>query len=568
MENLDFIKKEYEKLEDAFRKACGEAGLADFQQNIRALVLRVWSGDAGWHEDYSRVLAAVFGGAETDRQAVEKEMDTLRDSAAETVPGFDAIQKAGLGEQFAADLYTFLTDMSFINGDCTVKEAGIIEKIRRIHTAQEKLAAAPRDYTDMSIFDLSSGLFGGGVSVPVLEPSAPKKKQVLQRITEKKAEREAKKAASVNDTINEAMDLIDRMTKAGLGDFGGLTGTETSATKDFAGKPAEKINAGESSGVKPKEETEEKKDLAEEAAEAMAEEEPEKSLDELLAEMDALVGLDAVKKDIHAMINFIRVCKLREERGMKAPELSHHMVFSGNPGTGKTTIARMLSSLYKAIGVLKKGQLVEVDRSGLIAGYQGQTAIKTQEVIQSALGGVLFIDEAYALVESDNDTYGKECIATILKAMEDHRDELVVIVAGYDNLMEKFIDSNPGLKSRFNKYIHFPDYTGEEMEAIFLLQCRSNGYTLQPEAQELLRAVFDDMYDTRDENFGNGRTVRNTFEKIINCQATRLASVEEITDEQLMMLTLEDVKAGLEMAPEEPAADGADAAEKEAEQNV
>lgn len=285
-------------------------------------------------------------------------------------------------------------------------------------------------------------------------------------------------------------------------------------------------------------------------ASASEESKAEKTADELLAEMDALVGLDTVKKDIRSMINFIRVCKLREERGMKAPKLSYHMVFSGNPGTGKTTIARKLAELYKAIGLLPKGQLVEVDRSGLIAGYQGQTAIKTAEVIQSAIGGVLFIDEAYALVDSDTDTYGKECIATILKAMEDHRDELIVIVSGYSELMHKFIESNPGLKSRFNKYIHFPDYTGEEMENIFLLQCKNNGYEIETEAQELLRAVFDDWYETRDENFGNGRTVRNSFEKIINCQASRLASDSDITDEELRTLTLQDVKDGLELSPD------------------
>ena len=363
---------------------------------------------------------------------------------------------------------------------------------------------------------------------------------------------------TLNDTLAETMELIEKMTKSGLGGFEGLGDFAGGAAApslvdmmDAAGKTAEVKTAD----VKPGEVKEEAK--AEETktanAEANAEQKPEPTLEELLAEMDELVGLEAVKKDIRTMMNFIRVCKLRTERGMKAPDLSYHMVFSGNPGTGKTTIARMLAQLYKAIGVLKEGQLVEVDRSGLIAGYQGQTAIKTQEVIQSAIGGVLFIDEAYALVESDNDTYGKECIATILKAMEDHRDELIVIVAGYDDLMEKFIDSNPGLKSRFNKYIQFPDYTGEEMMEIFRIRCKSNGYETEAEAEELLLAVFNDMYDTRDENFGNGRTVRNIFEKVINCQATRLATDMDITDEELRLLTVADVKEGLEMTPEEPA---------------
>ncbi len=409
------------------------------------------------------------------------------------------------------------------------------------------LSDSERDYLDMSIFDLSDSLRGAAGRSHSTAKELGKIDAAAGSVQQ-----------TLNDTLAETMELIEKMTKSGLGEFSELTGVPGGG--DFAGAAGGGEPDGAGAGVSKPVETgmqntaEAKAEVkAEAVAQAAEAQEPEPTVEELLAEMDALVGLDAVKKDIRTMINFLRVCKLRQERGMKAPELSHHMVFSGNPGTGKTTIARMLSKLYKAIGVLKEGQLVEVDRSGLIAGYQGQTAIKTAEVIQSAIGGVLFIDEAYALVESDNDTYGKECIATILKAMEDHRDELIVIVAGYDDLMEKFIDSNPGLKSRFNKYIHFPDYTGEEMEQIFLLQCKSNGYELETEAQELLRAVFDDMYDTRDDNFGNGRTVRNTFEKIINCQATRLASDMDITDEELRVLTLDDVKAGLEMAPEEPA---------------
>ena len=399
------------------------------------------------------------------------------------------------------------------------------------------------DYLDMSIFELSDSLKGAaGRSY-----SAAKDLNTVDGVT-------GDLHQTLNDTLAETMALIEKMSASGLGEFGELTGTGSGGVSNFVETPdtsKEPVKAGTADFAKPEEKTE----AMTEAAEAKEEAEPEKTAEELLAEMDELVGLEAVKKDIRTMINFIRICKLREERGMKAPDLSYHMVFSGNPGTGKTTIARMLAQLYKAIGVLKEGQLVEVDRSGLIAGYQGQTAIKTADVIKSAIGGVLFIDEAYALVESDNDTYGKECIATILKAMEDHRDELIVIVAGYDDLMEKFINSNPGLQSRFNKYIHFPDYNGEELLEIFRIRCKSNGYETEPDAEELLQAVFKDMYETRDENFGNGRTVRNIFEKIINCQATRLASDEDITDEELRMLTVEDVKEGLELAPEEPAAD-------------
>jgi SpoVK/Ycf46/Vps4 family AAA+-type ATPase len=186
-----------------------------------------------------------------------------------------------------------------------------------------------------------------------------------------------------------------------------------------------------------------------------------------MAQLDALVGLENVKKDVKNLVNLMKVRKLRQENDLPVPPMSLHMVFMGNPGTGKTTVARLISSLYASIGVLSKGQLIEVDRSGLVAGYVGQTALKTQEVIKSALGGVLFIDEAYSLSSGGENDFGREAIETILKAMEDHRDDLVVIVAGYDEPMQKFLSSNPGLESRFNKYFYFQDYTGEQLMAIF-----------------------------------------------------------------------------------------------------
>ncbi|MBQ6899203.1 MAG: AAA family ATPase [Firmicutes bacterium] len=350
------------------------------------------------------------------------------------------------------------------------------------------------------------------------------------------------KSLTSTEMLEKTMEAIDKMIESNMADFSEI---EIPKFEDIA--PA--LSGDDSAHKKTADEANKNSDKAVTEAVESEEKEPEPTYEELMEELDALVGLETVKEDIKTMINFLRICKLRQERGLKTPELSHHMVFSGNPGTGKTTIARLLSKIYKAIGLLEKGQLVEVDRAGLIAGYQGQTAIKTAEVVQSAIGGVLFIDEAYSLVQGDNDSYGKECIATVLKAMEDNRDQLVVIVAGYDDLMHKFIESNPGLKSRFNKYIHFPDYTGEEMEKIFLLQCKSNGYQIEEAGQKLLRDVFDRMYEMRDENFGNGRTVRNTFEKIINCQATRLAAArgEGLTNDELMKLTVADVREGLGM---------------------
>ena len=271
-----------------------------------------------------------------------------------------------------------------------------------------------------------------------------------------------------------------------------------------------------------------------------AEEKP--SFDELMAQLESLVGLDKVKKDVKNLVNLMKVRKLRQENDLPVPPMSLHMVFMGNPGTGKTTVARLISGLYAAIGVLSKGQLVEVDRSGLVAGYVGQTALKTQEAIKSALGGVLFIDEAYSLSSGGENDFGREAIETILKAMEDHRDDLIVIVAGYDEPMQKFLSSNPGLESRFNKYFYFPDYTGEQLLAIFKNQCKKNSYTLSPEAEEAAKALFDRLYEERDDNFGNGRDVRNCFEDMIVRQSNRVAAMEAPTREDLMTVLPEDLE--------------------------
>ena len=285
-------------------------------------------------------------------------------------------------------------------------------------------------------------------------------------------------------------------------------------------------------GEKPKEGDAEKPDA----------EEKKPDFDELMAQLDSLVGLDDVKKDIKNLMNLVKVRRLRKENGLPIPPMSLHMLFMGNPGTGKTTVARIISGLYAAIGVLEKGQLIEVDRSGLVAGYVGQTALKTQEVIKSALGGVLFIDEAYSLASGGENDFGREAIETILKAMEDHRDELIVVVAGYDGPMEKFINSNPGLQSRFNKYFYFPDYNGEQLLYIFKGQCKKNGYTLTEEAEAEAKAMFEELYENRGENFGNGRDVRNVFEDTVVRQSNRVAALDAPTKDDLMQFLPEDLK--------------------------
>ena len=291
---------------------------------------------------------------------------------------------------------------------------------------------------------------------------------------------------------------------------------------------------------------------AEERAETPPE--PEPSLEELLAELDGLCGLEQVKQDVKSLINLVKVRRLREEADLPVPPMSLHLVFLGNPGTGKTTVARLLARLYHAIGVLPKGQLVEVDRSGLVAGFVGQTALKTQEVIQKAIGGVLFIDEAYALVNQDNgNDFGREAVEVLLKNMEDHRKDLVVIAAGYSQLMEKFIHSNPGLESRFNKYFYFEDYDGGQLFTIFQSMCSKNGYVLTPEGESLARRELMALYEARDENFGNARDVRNLFEQTVARQSDRVARLEAPTREQLMELRPEDLtEPGESPSPQGP----------------
>ena len=262
-----------------------------------------------------------------------------------------------------------------------------------------------------------------------------------------------------------------------------------------------------------------------------------------LAELNELIGLEQIKAEIAGLINLIKVRKLREEQGLPVLPMSFHLVFSGNPGTGKTTVARILAKIYKNLGVISKGNLVEVDRSGLVAGYVGQTAIKVSKVIESAKGGVLFIDEAYSLTPGGSQSdYGSEAIEVLLKAMEDQRGDFVLIVAGYTNEMKAFLNSNPGLKSRFNKFIHFANYTPEELLDIFLLMSRKNGYILSDDANTELKQIITVIYDNKSENFANARIIRNMFESIIQHQANRVIKIENKSKEVLQEITVEDVK--------------------------
>ncbi len=279
-----------------------------------------------------------------------------------------------------------------------------------------------------------------------------------------------------------------------------------------------------------------------EERERAEQEEQEKQIKEILGELNSLVGLSDVKGEIQSLTNLIKIRKLREKMQMPVMDMSYHMVFTGNPGTGKTTVARIVGRIYKALGILSDGKMVETDRSGLVAGYVGQTAIKVHEIIEQAIGGVLFIDEAYSLVNPDvpND-FGSEAVDALVKLMEDHRDNLVIIVAGYTDEMKTFLKSNTGLISRFNKFINFPDYSRDELIDIMEVMADGAGLKIEEGAKELVLEQLGSMGQEEWEDFGNARGIRNMFEKIVTNQANRLVQIGTPTKEQLMTIVAQDV---------------------------
>ena len=337
-----------------------------------------------------------------------------------------------------------------------------------------------------------------------------------------------------DEIILQQLDVIRSMTERNL----------RSVNSDFWGtplSPAEK--PGEKAVPKTPDKTPdkapEKKSGGPEQPSEAPEPLPKEDMKDLLAELDGYIGLQTVKEEVHNLINMASVYQLRRQHDLPTTDMSLHLVFTGNPGTGKTMMARMMARIYRSLDILSRGQLVEVDRSGLVAGYVGQTAIKTQKVIEKAMGGVLFIDEAYALNGRSENDFGQEAIDTILKAMEDHRDDLVVIVAGYTDLMDRFIHSNPGLESRFNRFLLFDDYTTDEMVEIFRMQCKKGCYQLTEEAQPLIRDYIAE--ESADDSFGNARGVRNLFEHVLVAQNNRLAAMENVTREDLTVITADDV---------------------------
>ena len=521
MDRFEQLKKEFDLLQRSCQDQLDDPN--EFEYYVETAMLRIWSANGKYSEDYASAIEAISGKRRTPVQVTRAMLDSTEPAETSKIPSFfarivadDFADGGRRAKSFIGDLKSLLAGAAFINGDFTIEESNMLSA----------------ELKKLMMYSISQGV--------KVDYSTGRIRERITPLKEDSYVDPGEQAAVSAEVIFDALDrdFLRPGGKAGgrrngsdAGGDGGSTGG--GGGRDGAGGAgsADGSGAGGLSGGADGSgeggETETTTNEAQQIKSQVEVKEDTRTMEELLDELDALVGLDSIKEDIRSLMNFITITKLREARGLSVPAISYHLVFTGNPGTGKTTVARLVAGLYHRIGILPKGQLVEADRSQLVAGYTGQTALKTMDVINQAMGGVLFIDEAYALVNDDQDSFGKEAIETILKAMEDHRDELIVIVAGYTELMHKFIESNPGFRSRFSKYFEFPDYTGDQLLEIFKTFCKKNGYHLTEEAEAYLLLQFNEMYEHRDSHFGNGRTARNVFEKAIHQQANRLAGVVE-----------------------------------------
>lgn len=477
--------------------------------------------------------------------------EELADAFEKENPVFSAPLGQSLKEQFRIELLSWLLYLAEADGFVSSRRAEYINGVLGYGYSAEELSELMRrlDLHNQDFGALTPTLFKAAAAYDERHATT-KGQQCVLRILEKTGE--GSRQYSLGRSPLEEMDrqiVLLSLRNLMNNSYGALLRREQVQPKS-AGQdgildrlPASLMQASDAKGSKSREA---KAELAQEKPKEEPNEETQESLEELMAQLNSLTGLAQVKEDVASLVNLLKIRKLRKERKMKDIPVSMHLVFTGNPGTGKTTVARLLGKIYRALGALSKGQLVEVDRSELVSGYVGQTAIKTQEVAESALGGVLFIDEAYSLTSGkDKSDFGYEAVNTLLVEMENHREDLAVIVAGYPEPMEEFLASNPGLKSRFNKFIDFPDYSAKELMEIFEGMAGKSGYRLDKAAREKGSEIFEKMYAARDENFANGRAVRNFFEKVMTAQANRLASLDEVpSNEQLELLEAKDLQEG------------------------
>ena len=449
---------------------------------------------------WASLIAKADGNINSDESATLAAIMKMKESKSEgnvkVSGGVDVPCSAGLGDEIGGDNSPSDFGWKVLNLLLTTRRASTLHFQRYLGVGYNRSAALCDFLEDLGVISQQNG-------------NAPR--QIIMdncQLESAMADRGSAIRVALNRRFNEPESPSAKEPKRFEGDLFANEVEERSTTKDFKG------NAG-------------RKDRQTEV--------------DSLAMLDELVGLVPVKNDVRMLANFIKIQRKRKLFGLKEAPISYHCVFTGNPGTGKTTVARILADIYRTMGVVKKGHLVETDRSGLVGEYVGHTAVKTNKIIDSALDGVLFIDEAYTLVQGGERDYGGEAIATLLKRMEDDRDRLVVILAGYTDEMRKFIDSNPGLQSRFNRCIEFPDYTADELAQIFLLTAERSQYVCDGDVRASLRDVMQKAVETKNKNFGNGRFVRNLFESAIQRQAVRLSTVSSVTTEMLAELTLHDL---------------------------